>query len=316
MDFATRTTTPSTKVPIRLASCIWRQVAKTPVCPETPRLDGKLALVTGGNAGLGLEIARGLAERGAEVVIAARNERTSAEACERIQSETRKPASYAPLDLSNLESVMRSLDRVGEIAAGRSFDLVVANAGVWPQQYEKSAQGHEMAFAVNTLGHFVLITRMLARGLLKAGRVVVLTGDIYIRSSECTRDFTYEGRSGGSMAYCRSKLGNIWFTRELQRRHAELEVVTVHPGVVATGLGGQAPLTGFRAKMRDLFILNPEAGAQTPLFCATQPNLERGGYYHNTLGRITLSPEDPAANDPKARELWERMEALSQDFPQ
>jgi NAD(P)-dependent dehydrogenase (short-subunit alcohol dehydrogenase family) len=155
---------------------------------------------------------------------------------------------------------------------------------------------------------------MLTRGLLTAGRVVVLTGDIYIRSNECTRDFTYEGRSGGSMAYCRSKLGNIWFTRELQKRHPELEVVTVHPGVVATGLGGQAPLTGFRAKMRDRFILTPEAGAQTPLFCATQPNLERGGYYHNTLGRLTLRPNDPAANEDKALALWDQMETLAKDF--
>ena len=83
-----RVTRPSTSLVRRTAACMWRQRALTPVCPETPRLDGKLALVTGGNGGIGLETARGLARRGADIVIAARNEATGRRACDEIAQQT------------------------------------------------------------------------------------------------------------------------------------------------------------------------------------------------------------------------------------
>jgi retinol dehydrogenase-12 len=141
---------------------------------------------------------------------------------------------------------------------------------------------------------------------------VILTGDIYIRSSECTSDFTYEGRSGGGMAYCRSKLGNLWFVAELTRRHPQLQVIAAHPGVVASNLGGQAK--GFEAFIKNVMMLDVPAGAQTPLYCATQPNLERGGYYHNTMGLVRLPEGDPAADPQKAAALWARLEALGAEF--
>jgi NAD(P)-dependent dehydrogenase (short-subunit alcohol dehydrogenase family) len=312
MDYAQRATTPPKSVPIRLGGSIWRQSKRTPLCPRTPRLDGKLALVTGGNAGIGLEISRGLAKRGADVVVAARNPTTSATACSAIARETGKSVRHLPLDLSNLESVVTASERLRGMIAGRTVDVFVANAGIWPQAYAESAQGHEIAFATNTLGHHVLVRRMLDRRLLRSARVVILTGDIYIRTSECTSDFKYEGSSGGGLAYCRSKLGNLWFVAELQRRYPELEVHAVHPGVVASGLGGEA--SGFSAFMKGVMMLDLEAGAQTPLWCATQPNLERGGYYHNTMGLVRLSEKDPAADAQKASALWARLEELSAGF--
>lgn len=309
MDYVNRTTTPPSAVPLRLMRCIWRQAAHTPVCADTPRLDGKLALVTGGNAGIGLEISRGLAKRGAKVVIAARNAETAAEACKTINAETGATVHRVPLDLSDLASVVAASARLKELAGDRQLDILVANAGIWPKAYAESAQGHEIAFATNTLGHHVLVRRLLDQGLLRNGRVVVLTGDIYIRTSECTSDFKYDGASGGGLAYSRSKLGNIWFSAELQRRHPELEVCAVHPGVIASGLGGKA--TGFGAFMQGIMMLDVERGAQTPLWCATQPGLERGAYYHNTMGRLVLSEKDPAASVEEAAKLWARLEELS-----
>lgn len=311
-EFIRRTTTPSKILPVRLARNVWRQSRFTPICPDTPRLDGKLAVVTGGNAGIGREIVRGLARRGAEVIVAARTKATAQAACESIGGETGATLHHVPLDLTDLASVAGAVEALRTIAGGRRIDIVVANAGIWPTEHATSAQGHEIAFAVNTLAHHLLMRLLLARGLVCAARVVVLTGDIYIRASECSSDFTYKGAVGGALAYSRSKLGNMWFAAELQRRHPELEVYLAHPGVVASNLGGES--TGLARKIRDVMMIDVEAGAQTPLICATQPNLVRGGYYHNTMGRIVLPEDDPAADTGKAAALWDRMEALSAAF--
>lgn len=307
--YADRASTPARVLPLRLASAIWRQRARTPRCPDTPLLEGKLALVTGGNAGIGFEISRGLAQRGAEVVIAARNRTTADEAKTRIAAETKATLHVVPLDLSDLLSVAAALDALER--RGRRVEILVANAGIWPQAHALSAQGHEIAFATNTLGHHALVRGALERGLLsEEARIVVLTGDIYIREQECTSDFHYEGRSGGALAYSRSKLGNLWFAAELQRRHPRLEVCCVHPGVIASNLGGPTEASGLSSFMRDKVLLDCEEGAQTPLWCATQ-SIQRGAYYHNTLGRITYPPGDPAADASKAAALWNRLEALA-----
>lgn len=313
MSYATRTTTPSPVLPFRLMRSIWRQGAHTPLCPETPRLDGKRALVTGGNAGIGLAISRGLARRGAEVFIAARNGVTCAEACTAIAAETGATLHHVPLDLSDLDSVIAACVRVKELVGDRPLDIVVANAGVLPKVYRPSAQGHEIAFATNTLGHHVLVRRLLDDAVVRDGRVVVLTGDIYIRTSECTSDFTYDGAGGGGLAYSRSKLGNIWFASELQRRYPALLACAVHPGVIASDLGGKTA-AGIGAWLKEKIMLDVERGAQTPLWCATQPEVQRGAVYHNTMGRLTLSDADPAASAQKASQLWARLEELSSAF--
>lgn len=307
MDFARRVTTPSSLLPFRLLGSVWRQRARTPVCPDAPRLDGKIALVTGGNAGIGIEIARGLAARGAEVVIAARTATTAAAAQAAIAAETGATVHRVPLDLSDLRSIAAAEAALAEILGGRRVDVLVENAGLWPQDHARSAQGHEIAFATNTLGHHALARRLLAKDRLRRdARVVVLTGDIYVRARECTPDFTYSGRSGGAMAYSRSKLGNLWRASELQRRHPDLEVCSVHPGVIASGLGGTPP----EKRRASGPMIDVVRGAQTPLWCATQP-IERGGYYHNTRGLLRLPPGDPAADERRARALWDTLEDLS-----
>jgi retinol dehydrogenase 12 len=312
MDFARRSTTPPRLLPARLRRSIWRQSRSNPRCPSTPRLDGKLALVTGGNAGIGLEISRGLVRRGAELVIAARNPVTSRQACETLSREAHAGVRHLPLDLADLDSIVAAAKQLSRLLSGRAVDILVANAGVWPQQYSTSAQGHEIAFATNTLGHHVLIRRTLDQGLLlDKGRVVVLTGDIYIRANECSSEFEYRGARGGALAYSRSKLGNLWFMRMLQQRYPALQACAVHPGVIDSGLGGESGQ--FASFVKRKLMLDVEAGAQAPLWCATQP-IERGAYYHNTMGRIELAQDDPAADDRKAEALWQRLEALSPGY--
>jgi NAD(P)-dependent dehydrogenase (short-subunit alcohol dehydrogenase family) len=135
-----------------------------------------------------------------------------------------------------------------------------------------------------------------------------VTGDIYVRARQCTADFRYRGRKGGQDAYCRSKLGNLWFARELARRSPQLTVITVHPGVVNSNL-----VAGFEAIKRALF-LDCVQGAQMSLLAATEPDLPSGSYLHNTMGLAHLSGDDPAVDEAGARVLWGLCESLAGPF--
>jgi NAD(P)-dependent dehydrogenase (short-subunit alcohol dehydrogenase family) len=293
----------------RLLTAMWRQESRSLRCPETPRLDGRRALVTGGNAGIGLATCAGLLARGAEVVMAARNaaKAEAAHAALLRGAPAGATLSRVSLDLADLRSVEACARTLAERHA--PLDLAVCNAGLWPQRHELSPQGHELAFATNVLGHFALLRALLASGTLRSdARVVIVTGDIYVMARECTPDFRFSGARGGMQAYCRSKLGDIWIARELQRRHPELHVVIAHPGVVATDLGGAGPggLDGLRRRL----MISPELGAQTPLYCATQP-LAKGVYVHNTLGEMAFDAGDPGGDDAAAERLWETCEGLT-----
>ncbi len=287
------------------------QAKRTPRCPDTPRLDGGLAVVTGATGGIGLEIARGLARRGAALILPCRNLGKGERVAQALRAEGARDAGIdlVEMELEDLESVRRGADAILRAAAGRSVAVLVENAGVWPRRYAETRQGHEIAFGVNVLAHFALRRALAAGGSLEAARIVALTGDIYILASACTPDFRWRGALGGMQAYCRSKLGNLWIAAELVKRSTDLEVRVVHPGVVATNLGVQAQ--GLAARLKRRLLLTPEQGARMPLVCATQPGLESGGYWHNVHGRMRLSPEDPARDASSAAKLWETCEALA-----
>lgn len=293
----------------RMLRASFGQARRTPRCPDAPRLDGRLAVVTGATGGIGVEIARGLAARGAELILPCRNEAKGAAARDRLRERAAAPIQLVAMDLEDLDSVRRGARAIEELAAGRRIDLLVENAGIWPTRYSRTRQGHEIAFGVNVLAHFALRRQLLHSGLLGAARVVVLTGDIYILASACTPDYRWQGRLGGMRAYCRSKLGNLWIAGELLRRHPALSVFVVHPGVAATNLGGDAGALGNLVKRA--ILIGPEQGAQMPLVCATQAGLVNGGYYHNAHGLMRLAEGDPARDARAALALWELCERLA-----
>jgi retinol dehydrogenase 12 len=301
--------TPPANRWVRLAMCSFGQRRTTPRCPPTPRLDGKRALVTGGTNGIGVEIARGLLARGADLILPCRDLQKGNRVREALRHDGDANAriDLVPMDLADLDSVRGAARQVAEMAA--RIDLLVENAGVMERVPARTPQGYERTFGINVLGHFALRQRLLEAGRLAAARVVVLTGDIYALQSDCTPDYAWRGAWGGLMAYCRSKLGNLWIAAELQRRHPELTVLVVHPGAIATDLGGNAGAVGNWFKRA--VMLSAELGAQTPLVCATQDDLCRGGYYHNRFGLVRLREHDPARDAAAAASLWALCEQLA-----
>lgn len=239
--------------------------------------------------------------------MACRHRNEGQRACGQLASETGGKARMVPLDLCDLRTVEGAVRALGD----DTIDGLVFNAGIWPREHRLSAQGHELAFATNVLGHHLLFRRLQSR-LPKGTHVVVLTGDIYITVDDCTHAYRYRGAAGGVRAYARSKLGNLWWAFETQRRFPALHVVAVHPGVVASDLGGELPDLGRR--IRAATMLTPDEGAQTSLYALTQPDVPPGGYLHNPLGIVRLRRDDPARDEGRRRSIWQLCETLSADF--
>ena len=304
---------PPANIWARLAMCSIGQQRTSRRCPPTPRLDGKRALVTGGTNGIGLEIARGLLARGASVVLPCRDLQKGGRVRESLRGTGDADAriDLVCMDLADLDSVRQAASDIAQLAP--RLDLLVENAGIMERTPGLTTQGHERTFGVNVLGHFVLRQQLLGTGVLRDARVVVLTGDIYALQSDCTPDYAWRGRPGGLLAYCRSKLGNLWIAAELQKRYPELSVFVAHPGAVDTDLGGKAGAVA--AWFKRTFMIDAELGAQTPLICATQDDLRRGAYYHNRFGLVRLRERDAALDAAGAARLWTLCEQLAAAVP-
>lgn len=305
-----RKTSVGTSPLLRLLGCVFNQKSRTLWCPSQSSFKGLVVAVTGATNGIGLETMRLLVDRGATVLMLARN-REKAESV-RAALGPKADVQFFPTELSDLATISSAIKAIVPFLNGRPIDVLIENAGIWPKRYSKTKQGHEVAFGTNVLGHFVLRQSLInAKCLRGDARVVIVTGDIYILESDCTGDFFNRGILGGSHAYNRSKLGNFWIGQELNRRFPDLIVTLVHPGVVSSDL-----LVSFRPldRIKQRILISAEAGAQMPLICATQPEIESGSYYHNVWGLVSLHPDDPANNCERAKQLWNECEALAQPW--
>jgi NAD(P)-dependent dehydrogenase (short-subunit alcohol dehydrogenase family) len=195
-------------------------------------LSGKRVLVTGVSAGLGVETARALAAHGADVVGAARDLNKARAATRDIPG-----IELVELDLASLASVRACADRL--VAAGKTFDVIIANAGIMACPQGKTADGFETQFGTNHLGHFVLVNRIA--GLLKpGGRLVNLSSGGHLYSNVDLEDPNFERTPYSEFgAYGRSKTANILFAVEFDRRHKSrgIRATAVHPGAIVTELG-------------------------------------------------------------------------------
>ncbi len=222
-------------------------------------LSGKRILVTGVSAGLGVETARALAAHGAQVVGAARNleKAKTATAEVRAQAANGGGLELAELDLASLASVRACADAL--VAAGKPFDLVIANAGVMATPFGKTADGFETQFGTNHLGHFVLVNRIAS--LMKPGsRLVNLSSAGHRFSDVDLDDPNFEHTPYTEFgAYGRSKTANILFAVEFDRRHKAggVRATAVHPGGIQTELGRY-----MTDEVRDGLIANINAANQ------------------------------------------------------
>jgi NAD(P)-dependent dehydrogenase (short-subunit alcohol dehydrogenase family) len=283
-------------------------------------LTGKRAIVTGASSGIGIETARALAGAGAEVTLAVRD----VEAGSRVAAEIGGSTRVAALDLGDLASV-----RAFAAAWSGPLDILINNAGVMAlPTLQRSAEGHELQFATNHLGHFALATGL--HGALRAAgrsRLVALSSVGHLRAGVDFDDVDFERRPYDPMvAYGQSKTADVLFAVEAQRRW-EADGVTanaVHPGAIDSGLSRHMDpdvLADLRASGRYRFK-TPQQGAATSVLLATWPALEGiGGRYfeHGNEAAVLSSPlEGPHAGgvadyalDPdRAARLWTLSEGL------
>src|SRR5580700_1513264 len=201
-------------------------------------LSQKRILVTGVSAGLGVETARALAAHGAEVIGAARDLAKAQGATEQVRAQAARGGSLAlvQLDLASLDSVRRCAD--GLLAAGKPFDIIIANAGVMACPKGTTVDGFETQFGTNHLGHFVLVNRIAS--LLRAGsRLVNLSSAGHRYADVDLEDPNFEHTPYAEFtAYGRSKTANVLFAVEFDRRHKEsgVRATAVHPGGIRTEL--------------------------------------------------------------------------------
>ncbi len=250
-------------------------------------MQGKVVVITGSNTGIGFETAVGVASVEATTVLACRNQvKAEAAAKEVVRRSWNDDVHVVALDLADLASVRKAADEISS-RWGR-LDVLINNAGGTWSQRQLTAQGFEYTIGVNHLGHFYLTRRLLSRLESSApARVVNLTSVGHHAAFKGMRFDDLQSEKGyeAMEVYCRAKLANVLFTRELARR-VDPSVVTAnaaHPGWVRSRFGMDGDLSGFTGfgirAMRPLQI-SPRRGARTSIYLATSPEgASRTGMY-------------------------------------
>jgi NAD(P)-dependent dehydrogenase (short-subunit alcohol dehydrogenase family) len=289
-----------------------------------PDQGGRLAIVTGANSGLGLVTARQLARAGARVVLACRNLQKGETARGRIAtSAPGAELELEELDLARLESVRAFAERFR--AGHDGLDLLINNAGVMAPPRRHTADGFELQFGTNHLGHFALTALLI--GTMEGredARVVTLSSGAHRFGRIAFDNLGGDRRYFRWRAYGQSKLANLMFALELDRRlraaGSTVKSVAAHPGWAATNLQFAAPPLIDRAVMHvgnRVIAQDDETGALPVLFAATEPGLE-GGTYVGPDGFMELrghprrvSPGAAARDEQPARRLWEVSEQMT-----
>ena len=305
---------------------------------EIPSHAGRRALVTGGNSGIGFFAALELARSGAHVLLGARDRDRGEAAVTKIREEVREAkVELALLDLASLKQVQAFAEE--RCAKGEGLDLLVNNAGVMaPKTREVTADGFEMQFGVNVLGHFALTARLMPE-LERAGsrgnaapRVVTIASIAHKRGRINFEDLQFERNYNAMAAYRQSKLADLMFAVELDRRlraaGSSVMSVAAHPGVAQTPLFLRAEHRGAERLLRlglgaaiRVLLNSARQGAVPTLFAATAPEAESGGYYGpqgykemrgGDAGRAIVAEQ--ARGKAAAARLWSECEHLSGVF--
>jgi NAD(P)-dependent dehydrogenase (short-subunit alcohol dehydrogenase family) len=295
---------------------------------DIPDQAGRTVLVTGANSGLGLQTVTVLAGRGATVLLACRDPQRGQAALDRVRAGTRGlDATLVQLDLADLSSVHKAADEVRAITGDR-LDVLVNNAGVMAAPPRRTVDGFELQIGTNHLGHAAL-TWLLAPALLPGARVVTVSSLAHRGGGLDVDDLNFERRPYRPVtAYTASKLANLLFTFELDRRARaagrNLLAVAAHPGLTDTELvanttrmlapGPIAQLAKWGSK---LITQSVGAGALPQLYAITAADVHGGEYFgqtslgqtRGTPGRVT--PSLAARHEHTAGMLWKRTAELT-----
>ncbi|MEX1368565.1 MAG: SDR family NAD(P)-dependent oxidoreductase, partial [Nannocystaceae bacterium] len=299
-----------------------------PPAPAAERLDGKTALVTGANSGLGKAVAIDLARRGASVIMACR--RQYPEAMQQVKRASGSDrVQLLQVDLSDLESVARACDTMRE--RGQRVDITVLNAGLMPAKARRTPQGFEVMFAVHFLANRLLLARMLADGVIvpstepgQRPRIVFVSSESHKSSPPIDFDRFGElvdyGLRDGLAEYGRSKLHLTTLAVELSRRlnpgpSVQVGVHALCPGPVATNIARDAPawLRPVLSPLLRAAFRSPTTAAEPVVLLAAGSAMEgRTGVYLHMLRHAEVS--ELAADRDSGTRLWERSEALLREY--
>jgi retinol dehydrogenase-12 len=277
-------------------------------------VDGKVVVITGGNAGIGKEAAVALARAGATVVITSRNAERGRAALADVRERSGSAAvSVMDLDLASFASIRRFasdfLDRFDRL------DVLLNNAGGILSERTETEEGFESTFGINHLGPFLLTQLLLDRLEANPGgaRVVNVSSVAHKGARLDFDDLQSEQHYSALKVYGRSKLANIYFTRELARRVNDgVTANALHPGYVRSEFGRAGDLSWLFAlgnRIGSVFAISPEKGARTSVYLASSPEVEgvTGGYFYKCApASISAAAQDDAA----ARRLWGVSEQL------
>lgn len=293
---------------------------------DMPSQDGRIIVVTG-TGGLGFHDALALARAGGNVIIAGRNPRKGSDAVARIKQSVRQArVSFEPVDLADLASVAAFGQRLGD--SRERIDTLINNAAVMtPPQRQTTADGFELQFGTNYLGHFALTAHLLP--LLRRGqdpRVITLSSIAVRRNAAINFDDLQAEKAYLPMpVYAQSKLACLMFALELERRSAEagwgLTSIAAHPGISRTDLLHNAPgRYSAQGLLRSIlwFLFQPAAQGALPTLFAATSSAARGGRYYGpdrlseTRGHPSEAAIPPAALELHvARRLWDVSETLA-----
>ncbi|MBR4777502.1 MAG: SDR family oxidoreductase [Lachnospiraceae bacterium] len=278
-------------------------------------LDGKIAIVTGANSGMGMATVEALSDKGATVIMLCRSEERGKEAILKLTENKERNLDLILCDLGDYESIRNFAKAVKE--KYDHIDILVNNAGFISLDRQETKEGLERQFGINHIGHF-LLTKELLELMGKGSRIVNVasgahkTGKIHFDDINLTKGFNV------IKAYSQSKLANVLFTRELARRVADrgITVNCCHPGAVATNIGIDRD-TGFGKTITGLlkpFFQTPMEGARTAIFLASDKSVENitGGYFY----KCKIAKSSKRSKSKKlAKKLFELSEKLISDEP-
>jgi len=285
-------------------------------------LTGRNYLITGGNSGIGFHAARMLGEKGANVIIACRNDQKAADAAQRLAATSKGRVDTVKLDLSSLTDVRRAAKETAEKFDG--FDALINNAGIMQTPQTRTEDGHELQLATNHLGHFLWTNLLMDKVNKDHGRVVNISSIAHKLGKMDFDDLMFDNRRyDSSVAYGQSKLANIHFTQELSRRLAgqssKISAIACHPGYSATELQSTGPqgLLNFVYKFTNrMMAQEAHKGAIPTVLAAAGEGVISGGYYGPTgmldlggpVGTATIAQHGLVPEH--ASRLWDMSEEL------